>query len=157
MFTNIFTTIKVQLILKSIIGCTLTFFLPIFPAMIAVGILISIDTIMGIIAAYNAGEKITSKKMGGAITKSFIYQFLIISAHLCNEFLFSQIPFVKISLAFLAMTEFTSIAENFQKATGKNFIKYIKQIMDEKLRGFINDKNIIDNKDTIDNKDQSTI
>ena len=137
MFSNLLTAIKMKLALKSVLACVLTFFLPIYPAMVAVGILIIIDTMTGVIAAYRNKEQITSKKLGGAITKSIVYQLLIISAHLCETYLFASIPFVKISLAFLAMTEFTSIAENFQKATGKNFIKYIKGFMDSKLRGFI--------------------
>ena len=129
--------LKLHMLLKSISVACVTFFLPIFPAMIAVGILIFIDTLTGIIAAKKTGETITSKKMGGCITKSIVYQLLIISAHLCETFLFAQIPFVKISLAFLAMTEFTSVSENFEKSTGKNLLKYIKTFMDEKFRGFI--------------------
>lgn len=132
-----FIIMKLHMLMKSIFVACIAFFAPIFPAMIAVGILIFIDTLTGIIAAKRAGESITSKKMGGAITKSIVYQLLIISAHLCETFLFAQIPFVKISLAFLAMTEFTSISENFEKSTGKNLLKYIKTFMDEKFRGFI--------------------
>lgn len=124
-------------IIKTFIATIIVFFAPIIPAMIAVGILILIDTLTGMLGAYHNGESITSKKMGGCITKSLVYQLLIISAHLCEAYLFPLIPFVKISIAFLAMTEFTSIAENFQKSTGKNFISYIKVTMDSKLRGFI--------------------
>lgn len=130
---------KLKMLLKCIFIASCTFFLPIYPAMIAVGILIFIDTITGIVGAYKAGEAITSKKMGTAITKSIVYQLLIVSAHLCETFLFPVIPFVKLSIAFLAMTEFTSIAENFQKATGKNLIKYIKTFLDSKFRGVIDD------------------
>jgi len=129
--------LKLHMLLKSISVACVTFFLPIYPSMIAVGILILIDTLTGIIAAKKTGETITSKKMGGCITKSIVYQLLIISAHLCETFLFAQIPFVKISLAFLAMTEFSSVSENFEKSTGKNLLKYIKTFMDEKFRGFI--------------------
>lgn len=133
--------LKLKMILRFIIGSCIVFFAPIYPAMVAVGILIIIDTMTGVIAAKKNGEAITSKKLGGAITKSLVYQLLIVSAHLCELYLFAQIPFVKISLAFLAMTEFTSIAENFQKTTGKNFIKYIKEFMDSKLRGLIKEDN----------------
>ena len=134
---KIYLMMKLNMLMKTIGIALITFFAPIYPAMIAVGILILIDTITGIIAAKRAGESITSKKMGMCITKSIVYQLLIISAHLCETFLFAQIPFVKISLAFLAMTEFTSLAENFEKATGKNLLKYIKAFMDDKFRGLI--------------------
>ncbi len=129
--------LKLHMLLKSIFVACVTFFLPIFPSMIAVGILILIDTLTGIIAAKKTGETITSKKMGGCITKSIVYQLLIISAHLCETFLFAQIPFVKISLAFLAMTEFTSVNENIHKSTGKSALTLFKSILDSKLRGFI--------------------
>ena len=129
--------LKLKMILKLIIGSCIAFFAPIYPAMVAVGILIMIDTMTGVIAAKKNGETITSKKLGGAITKSLVYQLLIISAHLCELYLFEQIPFVKISLAFLAMTEFTSINENIQKSTGKSMLTYIKTYLDEKFRGLI--------------------
>lgn len=132
-----FLILKSSAIYKLLITSLITFFLPIYPAMVAVGILIIIDTITGMIAAKYSGETITSKKMGGAITKSLVYQLLIISAHLCETYLFTIIPFVKISIGFLAMVEFTSISENFQKATGKNLIKYIRTFLDEKFRGLI--------------------
>lgn len=129
--------LKLHMLLKSIFVACIAFFAPIFQAMIAVGILILIDTLTGIIAAKKTGETITSKKMGGCITKSIVYQLLIISAHLCETFLFAQIPFVKISLAFLAMTEFTSVNENIHKSTGKSALTLFKSILDSKLRGFI--------------------
>lgn len=129
-------TFFLTLLKKISIGLAI-FFSSIEPAMIAVGILIMIDTMTGVIAAKKNGETIISKKLGGAITKSLVYQLLIISAHLCELYLFEQIPFVKISLAFLAMTEFTSINENIQKATGKSMLTYVKTYLDEKFRGLI--------------------
>jgi len=115
----------------------ITFFTPILPAMIAVGILISIDTIMGVLGAKKIGEEITSKKFGRVLTKSLVYQLLIISSHLIQVYLFSELPLVKITLGFLAITEFLSIGENFQKCTGRNFIKYIKEFLDVKFRGLL--------------------
>ena|SRR3972149_2396958 len=117
----------------------ITFFAPLLPAMVAVGLLIIIDTITGVIAARRNKETVTSKKMGGILTKMLVYQLLIISAHLCEAFLFPIIPFVKITIAFLAVVEFKSISENFQKSTGLPFLKFIKSYLDDKLRGLIKD------------------
>lgn len=122
---------------QQLILIIVTFFAPLIPAMIAILLLVIIDTITAIIAAHKSNEAITSKKFGGSVTKLLVYQLLIISAHLCEKFLFPQVAFVKITLAFLATTEFISISENFQKTTGLSFIKYIKKFLDEKLRGFI--------------------
>jgi len=116
----------------------IVFFAPILPSMIAVGILILIDTIMGVLGARKIGEDITSKKFGRVITKSLVYQLLVISSHLVEIYLFTEIPFLKITLGFLAITEFLSISENFQKCTGRNFIKYLKVLFDNKFRHIIN-------------------
>lgn len=121
----------------------IVFFTPIYAAMIAVLILIMIDTITGIIAARRSKETITSKKFGGVVTKFVIYQTLIIAANLCELYLFPLLPFLKISLAFLAITEFGSIGENFQKATGYSILRYVKKYMDNRFRGLlIDDPNI---------------
>lgn len=128
---------KLKVILNGLIASTLTFLAPILPACFATGILIIIDFITALIAARQNGEKINSKKMKMSIVKLAVYNSLIFSAFLCETFLFPIVPFVKISLAFLAMTEFLSISENFEKATGKSLIKYIKTFLDDKLKGII--------------------
>jgi len=109
--------------------------------MIAVGILVIIDFITGLIAAKKQKVAITSKKMGATITKMLVYQLIIITSQLCEIYLVPQIPFIKITLAFLAVTEFTSIAENFQKTTGKDLMSKIRAYLDKKFRGLIKDDN----------------
>ena len=125
---------------NKIIILLVAFLAPIQAAMIAVGVLITIDTIMGVLGARNIGEEITSKKFGRVLTKSLVYQLLIISSHLIETYLFDQLPLVKITLGFLSITEFLSISENFQKCTGANFIKYIKEFLDTKFRGLLKEK-----------------
>lgn len=117
-----------------------TFFSPIIVSMIAVGLLISFDTIFGVMAAKKKGEQVTSKKFGRVITKTFVYQLLIISSHLIETYLFTQVPFVQITLGFLAMTEFLSLAESFGTLTGKNLIAYVKDFIDSKFRGMLKAK-----------------
>lgn len=126
-----------QNMMTKILATLAVFFAPIYPAIIAVGILITIDFITGLIAAKKQGVTITSKKMGATVTKMLVYNCLIFAAHLCEIYLFPEIPFLKISLAFLAMTEFTSIAENFEKTTGKNLMILIRTYIDNKFRGFL--------------------
>lgn len=132
--------IKLNIIPKVVSAALITFFLPIYPAMIAVGILIAIDTITGVIAARRNNETVTSKKFGRSVTKALVYELLVIAAHLCESYLFQGIPFVKLSLAFLASTEFLSVSENFTKITGLNFVQYIKSFMDTKLRGMVKEQ-----------------
>lgn len=124
-------------LIKKLIILLIAFFTPIVPAMISCGLLITIDTITGIIGAKKAGEHISSKAFGRVITKMLVYQLLIISSHIVEQYLFNIVPFVKITIAWLGVNEFYSIGENFTKATGKNFLKYIKAFVDEKFRGML--------------------
>lgn len=110
------------------------FFSPIWTSMLAVGCLIGIDTITGILGARKIGEKITSKRLSSVIYKMIAYQLIIITAHLCESYLFKQVPFLSITLAFLAMVEFYSVAENFQKITGKNLLKYVREFIEDKFK-----------------------
>ncbi len=104
----------------------LTYFAPISSALAAMGVIIGIDFILGLIAANKMGIKITSNKMSQTIVKSLIYMLLIIAAFVINTTLVMWLPLVQITLSFLAITEFLSIAENFQKITGLSFVKYLK-------------------------------
>lgn len=117
-----------------IMGALSTFFAPIATVMLAVGILIMIDFIMGILAARKRGEKISSKKMSDTIIKMVVYQLLIITSHLTELYLVPWLPILKITLSFIGVVEFLSIGENFTKITGKNFIKYIRDYIKDKLK-----------------------
>lgn len=128
---------------NKVIICLVTFFTPIYPAMIAVGLLIVIDTILGVIAAKKQGVKLSSKAFGRVITKMLVYQLLVIASYLAETYLFGQVPFLNITLGFLAVTEFVSVAENMSKITGTNFIGYLREQLDTKFRGMIK----VENKD----------
>ena len=133
-----------QMILETIsfnkVSCTAAlvflsaFIAPIKDAMIAVSALIAIDFVFGLIAAWKTKEAITSKKMSRTAIKLFVYQFLLISAHLCEQYLLTWIPFVQITLGFFALVEFLSIGESFSKITGKNFLSYVKGMLMEKFK-----------------------
>lgn len=129
---------------------TTAFFAPIIGSMIAVGFLIGIDTVMGVLGARKQGQPVTSKKLGRVITKTLVYQLLIIASHLITVYLFPLLPLVSITLGFLALTEFLSIAENFQKVTGANFIAYVKEYLDVKFRGMLKKDQNKDNETKID-------
>ena len=117
-----------------LIGGLSTFLAPIASVMIAVGVLIMIDFIMGIIAARKTGDKINSKKMSNTLIKMLVYQLLIITSHLIELYLVPWLPILKITLSFIGIIEFLSIGENFTKITKKNFVKYIKDFIQSKLK-----------------------
>jgi len=131
-----------QYILNIIIA-TFAILTPIQEAMVGIGVLITIDLIFALIAAYKNGIKIESKKLKFSAVKMLVYNLLVISAFVAQTFLSDYIPFIKITLAFIALVEFTSIGEKFQLITGLSFIKFIKNYLNEKL-----------NKTTIDIKEK---
>lgn len=117
---------------------------PIGEAMFAVGALILIDTITGIWGSLKAGGKFSSTRLGETITKLLIYNVLLISAHIIETTLVNYIPFIQITLSFLAITEFISIGENFTRITGLRFVQYLK----EKIKNYYKNeelRNIVDN------------
>jgi phage-related holin len=110
-----------------LVSFILAYLAPIGADLLGIGVLISIDLILGLVAARKLKVKISSKKLSQTIVKSLTYMLLIIAAFVINKTLVEWLPMVQVTLAFLAITEFTSIAENFQKITGLPFVKYIKE------------------------------
>jgi phage-related holin len=103
----------------------LAFFTPIFPAMLAAGILIICDTVTGIMKARKQGQVITSKELSAILTKMLLYQLLIISAHICELYMVDEIPFVKLVLGTVALVEFKSILENASVILGYDLFSEI--------------------------------
>ena len=115
-------------------GALSTFFAPIAVVMLAVGVLIMIDFIFGILSAKKNNEKITSKRMSDTLIKMVVYQLLIITSHLVELYLVPYLPLLKVTLSFIGIIEFLSIGESFTKITGKNFIKYIRDFIKSKFK-----------------------
>lgn len=118
-----------------LLGGLSAFFISIQTYMIAIGVLIIIDLLMGVLAAKKRGEKISSKKLSNTIIKMLVYQLLIISAQIVQVYLLPEwLPVMGITLAFLGIVEIFSIGESFTVITGKNFIKFLKTYIMKKLK-----------------------
>jgi phage-related holin len=107
------------------------FFLPILPAMIATGALLSIDTLTGILKARKKKESISSEKLKAVVAKSIVYLSLIITGNIIELYMIPAIPLVKVCIGMVAMIELKSIAENASDILGfdvlKELIKRIKK------------------------------
>lgn len=78
-------------------------------------VLIVIDLLTGIWASVKAGSPVESRKALKTATKTIIYLLFFISAHMTSH-LIPKSDFVVVGvLAFLALTEFLSVAENMAK------------------------------------------
>ena len=103
------------------------FLAPLYPVMLAIGFLLFADMVVGIYAAYKQKEKITSRKMSNTISKILLYNLTIIVSFVVEKYLFTGIPFVKITAGLIALVEMKSLAENLYKATGLKLWDAIKQ------------------------------
>lgn len=94
---------------------------PIHSVLVAVGVLILLDMITGLLAARKRGERITSSNLKNTVTKGFLYQSSVIVAFLMEHFLLDGIPVVKVVAGIIALTEGKSFFENVHAITGINF------------------------------------
>ena len=124
--------------LKSFLVSMGSFFLPVVPLVILVGLFILGDTILGVWAAKRRGEKITSRKLGNIIPKMVLYQGAVVTAFLLDTFLLGEfiailfsidILFTKLVSLTLIFIEGVSIDENFTSITGKNMFSSFKDMI----------------------------
>ena len=102
---------------------------PLTSTIIAVGVLIVIDMVFGLIGAYKQKIKISSRRLSDTLIKMLVYQLLIISGFIIETTLVDWIPFTKIVVTFISITEIISIDENFTNISGLPFINYLKNII----------------------------
>lgn len=123
---------------KSFLVSLGSFFLPVVPLILLVGLLILGDTILGIWAAKKRGEKITSRKLGNIIPKMVLYQGAVITAFILDTWLLGEfiglifdieILFTKLVALTLIFIEGVSLDENFTYISGKNMFTAFKQMI----------------------------
>lgn len=80
-------------------------------AIVAVGMLVLIDTVLGVAATYFEGKPITSRRFGRILVKGTVYFSAISAAYFAD--LTIPFDFIQASmLGFVGITEFISILEN---------------------------------------------
>ena len=106
--------------------------------LVTIGVLISIDLVLGVYAAFKQGEKIESKKMANTVSKGIVYHLFIISSYIIEKYIFNgHIPMVEVCAGIVSIIELKSISENVDKIIGLNLFNIIKKI-------FIRTQNIVD-------------
>lgn len=108
---------------KIILASAFALLVPIKGLLIAVGVIIVIDTIMGIYAASKTGKKITSRRFSSVLSKMLIYQSVVIVAYAMDKLILGEFTalFVDINLLttkvatlFVIGSELFSIDEKFR-------------------------------------------
>mgnify|MGYP000876526900 FL=1 len=87
-----------------------------FSIIAAVIILIVINTITGLIAAYKQKDAITSKRLFDSVIKLLLFPMIIAAASITQTALGTNILFLpQIVASYLSIHEFLSVIENFGK------------------------------------------
>lgn len=118
---------------------------PIHSVMITVGILISMDLITGLWAAYKKSEIITSAALRRTVSKFVIYQIAVISAFIVQKYMLADLmPASNIVAGVIGMVELKSVLENASKILGGDVFKLILEKLgsqnDSKLKEIIESK-----------------
>lgn len=118
---------------------------PIYSVMITVGILISMDLITGLWAAYKKSEIITSAALRRTVSKFVIYQIAVISAFIVQKYMLADLmPASNIVAGVIGMVELKSVLENASKILGGDVFKLILEKLgsqnDSKLKEIIESK-----------------
>jgi hypothetical protein len=116
--------------MRAFLLSVLAVFAPLKALMGAVAFLIMADTVTGIIAAYKRGEEIRSSGLSRAIVKLFVYQVVIITGFLMEQYIVPDlgIPIVKLLAGVIGVVEFKSVLENVESITGLNLMKIKKAL-----------------------------
>lgn len=81
---------------------------------IAIMMLMSFDTILGVMAAYSTGEVITSRRFSRIIQKSIVYLIAISAGYFTDLTIGWQVVQATM-IGFIGVTEFVSITEKMAK------------------------------------------
>ena len=91
------------------------------PLALKIGIVtafITLDTIMGVVAAYKSGEEVSSRKLRqGFIPKAIGYATMVAATYLIDTEVYN-INASFLAVMFVAFAEMKSMDENFKKITG---------------------------------------
>lgn len=138
-------------ILKYIIAMIIAFFAPVWAAILAVGLAIAIDTLLGIIYACRQGTFSSSKLKAGAVPKMILYQIVILTIFAIDKFLlfefttlFHNMPYLVTKLTALALVsiELISMGETFEKIFGIKIIYTLRKVFrfTKELKKELNDE-----------------
>lgn len=126
---------EIKLIASAIVSLLFFFFGHLYTdALIAILMLMLIDTILGVAAVYKEGDEVTSRKFGRVVVKGSVY-FSAISA---GYFADLTVPFTAIQgtmVAFIGVTEFISVLENMGRLgyqTPKKLLNQLKEYRNSK-------------------------
>lgn len=104
----------------------LTYITPIIPILLTVGLLIMVDTVLGVWASIKKQDRITSNRAGRTISKIFVYQTVLLTLFVVEQHIWGEwIAAVKIAAGAIAVVETISILENSGIILGEPVFKFL--------------------------------
>jgi len=111
-------------ILAKICVLILVIIAPIQAVMLTVGVLVLIDVVTGVWAAFKRSELIKSAALRRTVSKMIIYQIAIISGFLIQQYVLqNEVPITKVVAGFISLVELKSILENSNTILGHDIFK----------------------------------
>lgn len=133
---------------KFLIGLSLTlymFFVPVYPLIFLVGVLIGIDTISGVYVAKRIKDPVTSKKLSRFIPKVLVYTTIILLVYSLDFIIlqhFMPIMLItRIITGALTVIELISLDEHLRKINKDRGFSYYFKLVKEKVISVRNDIN----------------
>jgi hypothetical protein len=113
-------------LLENVLVAIVAALAPIHAVMGTVLLLVAVDLITGIWAAYKRGDKILSAKMKRSVGKLVLYEVAVILAFFVEKYLIGDLlPALKLVSGLIGLTEFKSILENLNTISGQDLFKTI--------------------------------
>ena len=143
-----------KITLPHLLVTLLSFFIPIKAIIILVGVMIFLDTILGVTASVRNKIGITSKLLSSIVSKMILYQSAVILIYCIEYFIlgdlilmFTSTPLflTKVVATLLVGIEFLSITENINKGWGINVWTKLKNLLkrSKEVKSDVNE--IVDN------------
>lgn len=120
---------QISIAFGEILAFIAVFFAGLYPALVAVGILIAADTFTGVWSSVKKSgwESFTSRKAGRIIAKLLLYPTSIIVAKVAEMYLSPDIAWTYITTSIIAVVEIKSIFENIGQILGFELWDRIKK------------------------------
>lgn len=129
---------NLMLFLKNLLAIVAAFLIPIKGIMLTVGLMIAVDTVIGIYRSKKLGIKITSRKLSNLVSKMVLYQSAIVLFFMIEKYMLVDILLMFTSMEFLvtklvALTlisiELKSIDENYKSISKVSLFSKFKEML----------------------------
>jgi phage-related holin len=107
---------------KALLITVVAFFTPIHKLLLLTTVLIGLDLVTGLVAAWKRGTRITSARLSGSIVKVAVYTIAMCACHIVEVHFVAELPIVRLLASLVGLRELMSILENLNIASGRDLL-----------------------------------